>query len=146
VLTWSFPSVSAEGTVMRMQWGTTAVPIALGVPPRVARLARGDAEVFTGKYRMTWGELMGGMPPSVITVVYRDGVLRGHLDGGLWGGDPDFDLLPQGENQFRPLLYRNGKPFDAEDAMFEFAVVNDRATEVRLSGIGQLVGKGPREP
>lgn len=144
VLTWSFPSVNAEGAVMRMEWGTTAVPIHIGVTPPPATMARGDAEVFTGTYRLTW-VIAPAPPPSVLTVTYRDGALRGHIAGGLWGGDPDFDFLPDGSNRFRPLLYRNGKAFDTEDGVFEFSVENDRASEVRLFGIGSLYGKGPRE-
>ncbi len=147
VLTFSFPTVSAQGTRLQMQWSTTSVSIDIGVgAARASILAQAEVEKYVGTYRLTYSP--GAGPPGEFSfrVTFRDGVLRGRLDRGLWGGDPDFDLLSQGGGRFRPLLYRQGKAFDAEDGSFEFVVAEGPVQVVRLLGIGRTFATARREP
>jgi hypothetical protein len=147
VLTFTFPRVTAIGTQLRMQWGTTVVPISIGVTPgRPAVLAQAEADRYTGAYRLVWNASMGMAGETTLRVTLRDGALRGHLPDGIWGGQPDFDLIRESRDSFRPLLYRDGKPYDAEDGLFEFTVVSGQPTEVRITGIGQEFGRGKRAP
>lgn len=147
VLTFSFPAVSAQGTRLLMQWSTTSVSIDIGVgAARTNVLAQAEVEKYVGTYRLAWVPGLGPPGETMLRVAFRDGILRGHLDRGLWGGDPDFDLLPQGLGRFRPLLYRQGKPFDAEDGTFEFAVAEGPVQVVRLLGVGRTLATAKREP
>lgn len=147
MLTFSFPAVSPQGTRLQMQWHTTTLSLAIGVgSSRPNVIARADAEKYVGVYRLKWGAGMGPAGVDTFRVTLRDGILRGRLGRGLWRSDPDFDLLPQGSHRFRPYLYRDGKPFDAEDGSFEFIVTDGPAREVHLVGLGLTFARAERIP
>jgi hypothetical protein len=54
VLTWSFADIRMTGTTLEMQWGTTFVPLEIGVEPSVdLAVAAEVAAPFVGSYEMT---------------------------------------------------------------------------------------------
>ena len=55
VLTWSFPDVSSNGTVLQMAWAGRSVRLAVDVPPSHPRtLAAALADRYVGNYSLKW--------------------------------------------------------------------------------------------
>lgn len=148
LLTWSFPAVSGDGAVLRMQWGTTAVPINVVVQPsRTVTLAPEERARFLGSYDMTFLPGIGWPTSAQLDVFEEDGMLRGRLPFDFHPGDEhEFDLIPAGEGRFSPGLYRKGKLFNVEPSVtIEFDFVDDRATVAKVrGGEGTVFGEGPR--
>jgi hypothetical protein len=150
MLTWSFPAVTGDGAVLRMQWGTTAVPLQVVVQPtKPVQLADNVRARYVGAYEMTIMEGMGWPTTGRLEVFEKDGMLRARLPFPIHPGDElEFDFAPAGDHRFSPGLYREGKLFNIEmGASFEFDVEGERATAVRLRGIeGTVFAEGHRAP
>lgn len=148
MLTWSFPALAGDGAVLRMQWGTTAVPVNVVVQPtRPVALAAEDRARYAGTYELSIVEGLG-WPTSAELEVFEEGeMLRGRLPFEFHPGDElVFDLVPAGEDRFSLGLYRDGKLFNVEPGgTFEFDLEDDRAVAVRLRGAeGSVFIQGQR--
>lgn len=147
-LTWSFPAVTGDATLLQMQWGDTAVPLEIVVQPtKPVQLAAEERAIFVGSYDMEMMEGLGWPTTGELDVFEEDGLLRGRLPFPIHPGDElVFDLVPAGTNRFSPALYRDDKLFNVEmGATFEFDVTDELASDVRLRGIeGTVFGEGTR--
>lgn len=112
VLTWSFPAVSADGTTLQLQWGTTLVAVRLSVAPsRVAARGERDFTRYAGRYRVQWED---GQPETFVQIFAQDGRLRGRFDPAPPDDDAEFDLVPAGNQEFTPRYYRNGRVHEVD--------------------------------
>ena len=148
MLTWSFPVVRGDAMVLRLHWGTTAVPLNITVPATEAVLAADERAKYIGVYEIVIGP---GMPwpaePATFEVFEEDGKLRGRLPFGIHPQDDHaFDLVLAGSDRFGPGLYRDGEFFAVEPGLsFEFEVDGDRAVAVTMRGAeGSEFGSGDR--
>jgi hypothetical protein len=150
MLTWSFPAVSGDGATLRMQWGTTALPLQVVVQPsRSVALAPDVRSRYIGSYALTIPEGLGWPTKGQLDVFERNGMLRGRMNFPVHPGDElEFDLIPSGQDRLSAGLYRDGKLFNVEmGGAFEFDVDGERATKVRMRGIeGSVFFEGTRTP
>ena len=148
MLTWSFPVVRGDAMVLRMQWGTTSIPLNISVPPTVPEMAAEERAIYVGAYSLGIGP---GLPwpeqDARLEVFEMNGQLRGRLPFGIHPQDDlEFDLVPAGTHRFGPGLYRDGEFFAVEPGVaFEFAVEEDRAVSVVMRGAeGSPFAEGER--
>lgn len=130
VLTFDFPQVSPMHTQLRLRWGTTTVPIDIGITPSApkATLTAAQIATYVGTYGVTFPGRNGGRSPEMrLVIVNAKGVLRGILDQP--GGEPMvMEYLPtETPDRFMPAFVRDGKIYDVEVTPLEFDVVNGRA-------------------
>lgn len=147
MLTWSFPTVSGDGAVLQMQWGSTAVPVDVVVQPtKPTRLAAEDIAQYVGRYELKVMEGIGYPTDAWLEVTEEDGVLRGRMPFPVHHGDElAFDMVPAGMHRFNPGLYHDGELFNIEVGVsFEFDV-DGQARAVVFRGIeGTAFGRGER--
>ena len=135
-LTWSFPSLGPDAATLRMQWGTTAVPIRVAVQPtRLAAVPADERATYVGDYTFTRPNGTHG----VAHVADEGGTLRVHQDTKVYGVYDYFDLVPDGAQRFKRALYLNGQLAEVESEftyVFELAGGGGggRATGFRLLG------------
>lgn len=142
-LSWYFPTFAPDGAALRMHWGTTSVPLRIGVDPSKP-VALGDEErrAHVGTYVM---RATASGRADTLEVLEAEGRLRGRWTRVLADYDQTFDLIPIAPGQFRPLLYRGGKPFDTEDFTFAFKPAGGRKTTFEMLGVaGRAIATGER--
>lgn len=148
MLTWTFPAVSGDAGTLRMQWGTTFVPLQIVVQPtKPVALPTEIRAVYLGNYDLRIQEGLGWPTSGRFEVFEVGGVLRGRLPFPIHPGDElEFDLIPAGQHRLSPGLYRDGKVFNVEPgATFEFEVDGNHAAAVRLRGVeGTVFMEGKR--
>lgn len=139
VLTWSFPDVSSNGTVLQMAWAGRSVRLAVDVPPSHPRtLAAALADRYVGNYSLKWiprdstAAKADSVPPPLETwkLSYATDMLM--LD---WEVAADSEapyhaiLVGIGNDAFYPLfLEEDGIQDAAPNLAAEFAVADGRAT------------------
>jgi hypothetical protein len=136
-LTWSFPNVRGDATVLQFQWGTTVVPMEVWVEPsRPLALEEWEREQYTGAYEMQMTPGIGWPDAGVMEVFEEGGVLRARMPFGIHPEDDlVFDLVPAGEGRFNPGLYREGDFFGVELAVnIDFELGGGRAESVTWRG------------
>lgn len=148
VLTWSFPAVMRDGAQLRMQWGTTAVPVLVSVEPsRPPVITADERKRYLGKWELNL-PAEGTYPAVIDTVEIADvgGTLKVRGNPVEPAYDDEFDLVPIGGNQFHPSYFRKGQPFGMEPAeTFVFTVERGRAISLELLGPdGMAFGRGTR--
>jgi hypothetical protein len=141
-LIWSFPAVQSDGAVLRMQWGTTIVPLHVRVEPSKPRtLTAAERAAYVGRYRMP----RPNGSERLIEVMETDDGVRGRMTPPRFAGfDADFDMIPLGDHRFRMGLRQGGKYFDAEEVYFQFTVENGKATAIEMPNVVMGGGSGPR--
>jgi hypothetical protein len=151
MLTWSFPEVSKNAAELHLQWGTTDVPLHLGIGksvPATAALTDAERAKLVGVYRMTHLNPMARVKTSTYTVFDSAGVLRlRRSDPPDTYYDAQFDLHPTGEHTFVPIMYRSGALIGVEPAMtIKFTFDGDRATGVEnYFATGAVTARGVLE-
>lgn len=132
VLTWSFPSVGPGAATLRMQWGTTAVPIRLSVEPtRLAVVPADERARYVGDYSLSRFNGTGG----VAHVADESGTLRVRQDAKVYGEYDYFDFIPDGPNRFKRALFKDGKLAEVESELtYVFDLSGGRATGFRILG------------
>jgi hypothetical protein len=132
VLTWSFPEVRADGTVLAMQWGPTYVPLDVAVEPRYARTV---PATIAARYVGTYGVASGSGARGGSFVVSHDGrSLRGRWSDAPFPEIERVLLLPVAEHLFLMAVERDGRIHDVfSELMVEFDAGAGRAAgfEVR---------------
>lgn len=131
VLTFDFPAVSPTHTELRLRWGTTTVPLDIGITPTTPKvvLTADQLTPYLGTYAVTFATPNGGRSPEMkLAIVNAKGALRGILDQP--NGEPvEMEYLPtETPGRFMPAFLKDGKIYDVEVAPVEFDVVNGRAT------------------
>jgi hypothetical protein len=148
VLTFDFPKVSPMHAELRLRWGTTTVPLDIGITPSAPRIALSAEQLapYLGTYAVTFATPNGGRSPEMnLAIVNAKGALRGILDQPK--GEPmEIEYLPTNTpNRFMPAFLKDGKIYDVEITPVEFDVVNGRATGFTMIFDGKPWMSGTRK-
>lgn len=148
VLTFDFPTVTPTGTQLRLRWGSTTVPLEIGVAPGTPRVVMTPEQLapYLGTYGVTFMGPQGRSPEMKLVIVNAKGVLRGIIDNP--GADAiEMEYIPTSTpNRFMPAWLRNGQVYDVEVATpTEFTIVDGRATGFRASFQGRPFMEGTRK-
>ena len=137
VLTWSFPEVRSDGTLLVMQWGTVAVPLRIKVQPSHAITLDADlARRYVGAYRLSM-KTDSTEHVSDFTIYYEKGSLWAKWDPPLFPEWATLMLIRIADDWFINASLENGEIYDvSSDVVFEFKMDGDRVTgfEVRSTG------------
>lgn len=147
VLTFDFPKVSPMHAELRLRWGTTTVPVDIGITPSAPRIVMTAEQLapYLGTYGVTFpaGGPSGGRSPEMrLAIVNAKGALRGIMDGP--GDATEVEYLPTATpHRFMPAFLKDGKVFDVEVTPVDFEVVNGRAIGfiATFDGKPWIVGK-----
>jgi len=134
VLTFSVPSIRANGGTLLFQWERVKIPIDIEVQPSlVMTLSPADAAPYLGKY--TYVDSSGKTPKTmVLTVTHENGTLKGEFEPT----DPyfkKFALIRIAPDWFAPGVYdRNGQIYEVyrPEITYEFTRKNGRAASLLL--------------
>jgi hypothetical protein len=148
VLTFDFPRVTSTGTQLRLRWGSTTVPLEIGVPssmPAVAMTAEQLAP-YLGSYGVTFVGPNGRSPEMKLAIVNAKGTLRGIMD--MPGEGMEMQYIPtETPNRFLPAFVKDGKIMDVEVAApVEFKIENGRAVGFTAVFDGKPWMVGTRKP
>ena len=147
VLTFDFPVVTTTGTQLRLRWGTTTVPLEIGVTPSMPVVAMTAEQLapYLGTYGVTFAGPNGKSPEMKVALVNAKGSLRGILDmpGGM-----EMQYIPTDTpNRFLPAFMKDGKITDVEvTTPVEFKIVDGRATGFTALFNGKPWMEGTRKP
>lgn len=149
VLSFDFPKVSPMHAELRLRWGTTTVPIDIGIMPSAPRIALSAEQLapYLGTYLVTFTNGNGKRSPEMnLAIVNAKGALRGILDQPK--GEPvEMEYLPTDTpHRFMPAFLKDGKIYDVEVAPVEFEVANGRATGFTALFDGKPWIQGKRKP
>lgn len=129
MLTFDFPRVSPAGAELRLRWGTTTVPVEIGVTPSAPRTAMTAEQLapYLGTYGVTFPAPEGKRSPEMkLAIVNAKGALRGIMDGP--GEAMEMEYLPTSiPHRFMPAFLKDGKIFDVEVVPVDFRMVDGRA-------------------
>lgn len=148
VLTFDFPRVTPMHVELRLRWGTTSVPLDIGITPSAPKIVMTAEQMapYLGTYGVTFPSRTGGRSPEMkLAIVNAKGALRGIMDQP--GGEPmELEYLPTDTpGRFMPAFLKDGKIFDVEVMPVEFDVVNDRATGFTVMFDGKVWMQGKRK-
>ena len=143
-LAWYFPIVTPEGATLRMHWGTTVVPVQIGVDmSRPEELSEERRTPYIGTYRMHLSPR--GRPPFDVDLVVAD--VNGSLElrtqpAGAFGDAP-LNLVPVSDRRFHvassQLPKLKGQFYTEPGMLFVFDVTGGRARSVELLGYDNTV-------
>ena len=130
VLTFDFPRVTSTGTELRLRWGSTTVPLEIGVTPSMPAVAMTMEQLapYLGSYGITFPGPSGGRSPEMkLAIVNAKGTMRGIMD--MPGEGMAIQYIPtETPNRFLPAFVKDGKILDVEVAApVDFKIVNGRA-------------------
>jgi hypothetical protein len=133
-LTFSFPTITPDGTVLELRWGSTRVELPIRVQAtKPLAMDASERQRFVGSYPLN------GFRGNPTMDVFEEGdKLRARLTPAQFDFDPVFDLSPVARDRFNPLFYKAGQPFDTED----FAIVftnSDAGLRAEWRGINERV-------
>jgi hypothetical protein len=148
VLTFDFPRVSPMHAELRLRWGTTTVPIDIGITPSAPKLALTVEQMtpYLGTYAVTFAGPNGARGPEMrLAIVNAKGTLRGIMDQPK--GEPtELEYLPTDTpNRFMPAFVKDGKVYDVEVTPVEFQVVGGHATGFTVMFDGKPWMEGRRK-
>jgi hypothetical protein len=154
-LTWWFPVNRPTGTTLAMQWGTKYVPLEVEVTPsHPLTIAADKAAPFLGTYELRWTAPAGSLPPGLtimnrpvssepvsFAISHEGGRLVGRLRPAPTPRTEAIVLVPRGSDRFLTgFLDARGSVRDLETEMvFEFVLVNGRATGFEIRGLGDAL-------
>jgi hypothetical protein len=146
-LAWYFPVVTPDGTTLRMHWGSTYVPVQIGVDlPAQAALPAEERALYPGTYRMRVAPDAG--QPFDVDLVVRDanGTLKIRTTPrDLFGHE--VDLVPLGERRFHvtdpsPGKFR-GQSYTEPGMVIQFDDASGHAAAVQVLGYdGTVMARG----
>ena len=131
-LLWYFPFVGGDTAALRLHWGSTMIDVPLRVDPsKPQTLAAEERATYVGRYRLSWPG--AGIPDNVVEILEAPNGIRGRSTPPIMPStDTDFDLFQTGQDRFRVVVHRDGKPFDTEWMELHFDVSNGRATSIEI--------------
>ena len=146
-LTWDFPVVKPDRTVLRLQWGTLALPLRIGMQPSRTLTAEQRARVVgTWALKRASGEGAAAQPERTeLRITDEGGRLRARFSPALAGHESAFDLFPVGGSMFFPVYHdRTGAPLGAEsDLTLHFEFDDGKVREVSVSDAAGTLLRGP---
>jgi hypothetical protein len=146
-LAWYMPVVTPEGVTLRMHWGSTVVPLHIGVEvPRFVTLPEDQVPQYVGTYKVHMTPSLGA-PYDVDFVIRNDaGTLRlKSQPRDVFGGevfmvpvvDGRFHVAYPGGDTFK------GRPYTEPGMIFAFRAVDGHARNFDLYGYDTtVVGRG----
>ena len=141
VLTFSFPAVTRTGATLAFQWAETLVPLRLEIQStRPAIVAAHPLSSYAGLYALRGPEEPATAPGVRYEIIERRGALwvRTTTDAVEPGLDPEFDLLPAGDDDFHPRQYKNGMLIGDElDEVITFQFQGTRVTGFEVHGVAE---------
>jgi hypothetical protein len=148
-LAWYFPIVTPDGAILRMHWGSTVVPIQIGVEmPQLVSLPEDQRALYVGTYHMRVTPSMG-RPPYDVDIVIADvnGSMKLRTQPRDAFGGGELDLVPVGDRRFHVAYPNSGKfkgQFYTEPGMiFNFQLADGHARSVEMLGYDNTVaGRG----
>jgi hypothetical protein len=148
VLTFDFPRVTPTGTQLRLRWGSTTVPLEIGVAPSSQSMAMTADQLapYLGTYGVTFIDPKGGRSPEMkLLILNAKGVMRGIMDNP--GVPTEMEYYPTSTpHRFMPAFLRDGKVFDVEvTTPTEFRVVDGRAVGFTVMFDGKPFMEGVRK-
>lgn len=147
VLTFDFPKVTTTGAELRMRWGSTVVPLEIGVSPSMTMVAMTPEQMapYLGSYGVTFAGPTGGRSPEMkLAIVNAKGTLRGVMD--MPGDGMELQYIPTDTpHRFMPAFMKDGKIFDVEITPVDFQVANGRATGFVVMFDGKAWMQGMRK-
>jgi hypothetical protein len=135
-LTWSFPTVLRDAATLRLQWGTTAVPLRIEVPAsHPYQLSQAERAGLLGTYELTYKNDSGKTVTERMDIVARGDTIAVRGNPLEPEEDANFDLFPIAEHQFYPGYYEKGKYMGVEPAeLYVFTTEGTRATGFEIRG------------
>ena len=147
MLTFDFPRVSPAGAELRLRWGTTSVPVEIGVTPSAPRTAMTAEQLapYLGTYGVTFGTPDGKRSPETkLVIVNAKGALRGIMD--VPGEAMEMEYLPTSTpHRFMPAFLKDGKIYDVEVVPVDFRMVDGRAVSFTALFEGKPWMEGTRK-
>jgi hypothetical protein len=127
VLTWWFPEVRSDRTVLAMQWDKYYVPLTIKVESSYAMAVPADiGRPMVGSYEMRW---TGDPSAMKVDITYDRGSLWAHVDPAPFPGYDTMVLLRMKDDSYIPGWWINNELYDAsDDMMMEFKIENGKAT------------------
>ena len=148
-LAWYMPVVMPDGATLRMHWGTTSVPVRIGVEmPRLATLPPDQVPAYVGTYRTHITPPLGA-PFDVDLIVTDDaGTLKLRSQPRDIFGDPVV-MLPVTDGRFHTAYPSvgtfKGQYYAEKGMIFAFKLDGDRAKSFEMYGYDNtVVGRGER--
>jgi hypothetical protein len=148
-LAWYMPVVMPDGVTLRLHWGTTSVPLQIGVEmPRLATLPADEVPAYVGTYR-THITPSNGPPYDVDLIVQDDaGTLKLRSQPRDIFGAPVV-MLPVTDGRFHTAYPSvgtfKGQYFAEKGIIFAFKLDGDRAKSFEMYGYDDnVVGRGER--
>lgn len=148
-LAWYFPIVTPDGATLRMHWGTTVVPIQIGVEmPQLVSLPEERRTPYVGTYHMRVTPSAGRAPYDVDLVISDvNGGLKLHTVPRDAFGGGELEMVPVADRRFHvayPEVGRFKGQFYTEPGMiFIFEFAGDHASSVQMLGYDNtVVGRG----
>lgn len=147
-LMWYFPFVGGDSSALRLHWGSTMVTVPVRVDPsKPQTLAAAERGAYLGRYRVSWSG--AAAPDNVVEILEAPNGIRGRSTPPLMSGtDADFDLFQTGQDRFRVVVQRGGRPFDTEWMELHFNLANGRATSIEVPNPKgtRVMGRAERLP
>jgi hypothetical protein len=148
-LAWYMPVVMPDGATLRLHWGTTSVPVQIGVEmPRLATLPPEQVPTYVGTYKARITPRIGD--PFDVELVIRDdaGALKLRSKPRDIFGE-EVLMLPVVDGRFHTAYTSLGQfkgQYYAEKGMiFAFQVADGRAQTLEMYGYDDTVmGRGER--
>lgn len=146
-LAWYMPVVTPEGVSLRMHWGTTVVPVQIGVEmPRLVTLPADQLPQYVGTYAVHMTP-RNGAPFDVSFVIRNDaGTLRLKSEPrNVFGGE--VFMVPVADGRFH-VAYTGGdtfkgQPFTEPGMIFAFQTAGGHARGFEMYGYDDAVmGRG----
>jgi hypothetical protein len=148
-LAWYFPVVTPEGATLRMHWGTTVVPVQIGVDmARPATLALERRTPYLGTYRMRVTPSSGRQPYDVeLVVADENGSLKLRTQPNGAFGAAELDLVPVSDGRFHlasaQIARLEGQLYTEPGLLLVFDLVDGHARTVEMVGYdGRVAGRG----
>lgn len=148
MLTFDFPRVTTTGAQLRLRWGTTTVPVEIGVKPSNPQVVMTAEQLapYLGTYGIVFVGPKGKSPEMKLAIVDAKGTLRGIMDQP--GEDAmQMEYIPTGTpHRFLPAFLKDGKVFDVETTTpVEFKIVDGRAVAFSAMFDGKPWMEGTRK-
>jgi hypothetical protein len=149
VLTFDFPTVTSTGTQLRLRWGSTTVPLEIGVAPSmtVAAMTAQQLAPYLGSYGVTFPGPNGGRSPEMkLAIVNAKGTMRGIMD--MPGEAMEMQYIPTDTpHRFLPAFLKDGKIMDVEvTTPVDFRIVDGKAVGFTALFDGKPWMEGTRKP
>jgi hypothetical protein len=136
VLTWSFPAIMRDGTILEMRWGATAIAFRVTVQQsRLVQLTVDELAEYQGIWQLEVGDGEDPARAARIRIVEVNGVLQVSGEPVQLGIDSSYSLRPIGGGQFHPIFATPKPDPEAELALtFAFLVSVQESVVLEIRG------------